>query len=126
MAVPMTSATVYRRMSWGMSTFQGTPVVAWGGTNAGGRAAFVAKFTAELPETGADFDDDGDVDGADFLAWQQGEVSNPPSQSDLDTWQASFGTSSTLTTTASIPEASSLLLGALAAVGVLVWRRRID
>jgi hypothetical protein len=48
---------------------------------------------AGVPEPGVpgDFDFDGDVDGADFLVWQRGEVSNPPSQSDLDDWQAHFG-----------------------------------
>lgn len=45
--------------------------------------------TAGIP---GDFDSDGDVDGADFLMWQRGEISNPPNQSDLDDWQEHFGT----------------------------------
>jgi hypothetical protein len=70
-----------------------------------------------------DFDGDSDVDGQDFLKWQRGEVSNPPSAEDLALWQANFGNSWTLSSaTASIPEPNSLLLGALAAVGLLVIR----
>ncbi|MEO2046190.1 MAG: hypothetical protein ABGX16_06405 [Pirellulales bacterium] len=39
-------------------------------------------------EPSGDFDRDGDVDGADFLKWQRGEVTDPPSAFDLDVWQA--------------------------------------
>ena len=49
--------------------------------------ALIAQEAVLVP----DFDDDGDVDGNDFLAWQRGESPNPLSQSDLDNWQASFG-----------------------------------
>jgi hypothetical protein len=72
-----------------------------------------------------DFDLDSDVDGADFLKWQRGEVSNPPSAEDLALWEAQFGNTSTLSAAGStIPEPSSLLLGALAAVGLLVIHSR--
>ncbi len=56
-----------------------------------------------IPES-ADFDNDGDIDGADFLAWQRGFGSSTPAQSDgdanndgnvdgddLDIWQSQFG-----------------------------------
>jgi hypothetical protein len=43
-----------------------------------------------VPDPG-DFDFDGTCDGADFLAWQRGELPIPLSQSDLDEWQANFG-----------------------------------
>ncbi len=39
-----------------------------------------------------DYDDDFDVDGLDFLKWQQGESPNPLSQSDLAAWEANYGT----------------------------------
>ncbi|TWU21389.1 PQQ-dependent sugar dehydrogenase [Bythopirellula polymerisocia] len=39
-----------------------------------------------------DFNADGIVDGADFLAWQRGQSSSPLSETDLITWQAFFGT----------------------------------
>ena len=38
-----------------------------------------------------DFDQDGDVDGQDFLVWQRGESPDPLSASDLSDWQANFG-----------------------------------
>jgi hypothetical protein len=52
-----------------------------------------SSFTAvtALP---ADFDEDGDVDGADFLKWQRGESFDPLSQSDLYEWVKYFGTMS--------------------------------
>lgn len=57
-----------------------------------------------------DFDDDGDVDGDDFLAWQRGESPNPSSAEDLATWKANYGTPAS--PLAVVPEpASTLLLG---------------
>jgi hypothetical protein len=38
-----------------------------------------------------DFDNDNDVDGADFLSWQSGNSPNPNSPSDLARWKANFG-----------------------------------
>ncbi|MCA9235194.1 MAG: hypothetical protein KDA44_06970, partial [Planctomycetales bacterium] len=38
-----------------------------------------------------DFDEDGDVDGGDFLAWQRGNSPTPLSADDLAAWQANFG-----------------------------------
>jgi hypothetical protein len=66
-----------------------------------------------------DFDLDSDVDGADFLAWQRGEVSNPPSQSDLNDWQANFGAvdRSAAATSTAVPEPATgiiLLFGTMA------------
>ena len=65
------------------------------------------------PGLPGDFDRDDDVDGADFLLWQRGEVSNPPSSADLALWQAHYGESPTLFTTG-LPEpttGATLLLG---------------
>ena len=60
---------------------------------------------------GGDFDLDGDVDGADFLKWQRGEVTNPPSASDLTAWEAQYGTGAPLAASSeSVPEPSSILL----------------
>jgi hypothetical protein len=84
--------------------------------------SFARAFNDSLPFLlPGDFDDDDDVDGADFLKWQRSELTNPPSQSDLDDWQVYFGNFA-LAATASIPEPSTLLLGTLAAVGLLVRR----
>lgn len=45
----------------------------------------------EVETTPGDFDNDGDVDGLDFLAWQRGESPDPMSAEDLDAWQTSYG-----------------------------------
>jgi hypothetical protein len=72
---------------------------------------------------GGDFDQDGDVDGADFLAWQRGELSDPPSAGDLAVWEANFATfpaaHPAAHSAASVPEPATLLL---AIVGLVVGR----
>jgi len=79
----------------------------------------------------ADFDGDGDVDGADFLAWQQnaGTVSGAtPEQGDADgngavdgldlaAWQGAFGPGAAAPSAAAIPEPAT---AALAAIGMLL------
>lgn len=63
-----------------------------------------------------DFDEDGDVDVADLVAWQKGESPAPFSASDLADWEAAFGTGSVVVSTADssftilIPEPASVLL----------------
>ncbi len=47
-----------------------------------------------VQETNGDFDDDGDVDGADFLDWQRG-YGTDYSQNHLYSWQSSFGETET-------------------------------
>ena len=62
-------------------------------------------------DVNGDFDLDNDVDGADFLLWQRGEVTNPPSTTALIAWETQYGTSAPLATfSASVPEPSSILL----------------
>lgn len=76
-----------------------------------------------IPELNGDFNGDGACDGADFLVWQRGD--SPFPGTDLADWTANFGNISTaITATASIPEPSTLLVGALAAVGQLVTFRQ--
>ena len=41
--------------------------------------------------TDGDFDNDGDVDGRDFLVWQRGNSPNPLSAGDLAAWQGAYG-----------------------------------
>lgn len=63
--------------------------------------------TLGVPATPGDFDNDGAVDGRDFLAWQRN-----PSVGDLADWQANYGTSavSSSTTVAVVPEPASAVL----------------
>ena len=68
--------------------------------NAGNRDAFVARYM--LPSLlAADFDNDGDVDGDDFLLWQAGYAIDAGGDADGDgdtdgddflLWQAEYGT----------------------------------
>ena len=60
--------------------------------------------------TQGDFDGDGDVDGADFLMWQRGDVSSPPSPTDLEAWQANYGSVLPLASANSVPEPTSVIL----------------
>ena len=74
-----------------------------------------------------DFDNDGIVDGKDFLRWQRGQSPQPWSQSDLAAWQANYGMSSSSTaslTRLTVPEPSALILAGL--VGVILATVRRD
>ena len=71
-----------------------------------------------------DFDVDGDTDGADFLKWQKGEVSSPPSASDLAAWEANFDAVAPLAVTlTAVPEPSAVLLGVMASLIGISFRR---
>jgi hypothetical protein len=75
----------------------------------------VSPNATALPDS-ADFNGDGFVDGSDFLTWQRGEVSDPPSASDLALWEAQYGVGGLASNVASVPEPSSGLLILLASV----------
>ena len=51
----------------------------------------LSDFVGTAIATG-DFDNDGDVDGRDFLVWQRGGSPNPLSSGDLALWQSEYGT----------------------------------
>jgi hypothetical protein len=80
----------------------------------------------------ADFDGDGDIDGADFLTWQRGvgtagtqAQGNADGQglidgADLAIWEAQFGTATAAS--APVPEPASALLALAAAVGAAAIR----
>lgn len=84
--------------------------------------AWLARLSAPF-NVSADFDNDGDVDGFDFLKWQRGDVSSPPSAEDLTLWETQFGTPISLSSAASIPEPSSIALAALGLLSLLSHRR---
>lgn len=56
-----------------------------------------------------DFDEDGDVDGRDFLEWQRGNSPDPLSAGDLADWQGNYGFG-TLGAVTNVPEPNSLML----------------
>jgi hypothetical protein len=84
----------------------------------------------------ADFNNDGVVDGADFLTWQRGfGVGNDLSTgdangdsvvdaADLDIWKNQFGSSASTAAVAQIPEPAAAALVAIGGVGMLAARRR--
>jgi hypothetical protein len=64
----------------------------------------------DAPGTPGDFDNDGDVDGRDFLVWQRGNSPSPLSATDLAAWQANYGTGGLAGGFTAIPEPSGILL----------------
>jgi hypothetical protein len=71
-----------------------------------------------------DFDEDGDVDGRDFLVWQRAGSPSPLSAGDLADWQANYGTGG-LAAVAAVPEPNSVVL--IAACGImLIGRQRVS
>jgi hypothetical protein len=84
----------------------------------------------------ANFDTDGDVDGADFLRWQrsfgtmggalkaQGDanVDGNVDAQDLAIWQTEYGTTPPLSAVNTVPEPATIILILLAALGVLGLR----
>jgi trimeric autotransporter adhesin len=80
----------------------------------------------------ADFDNDGDIDGTDFLIWQRGFGSGTThgegdanadgvvNSDDLAFWQSQFGSNGNMAAATTVPEPNSialLLLGAIALFG---------
>lgn len=76
-----------------------------------GSASFMV-ITYASPHSIADYDVDGDTDGADFLAWQRSDGTSEV----LSAWNANFGMSSSEVGSAdAVPEPSALLLAVFAA-----------
>lgn len=90
-------------------------------SNQGSNASLTALINPDAtPATvDVDFDNDGDVDGQDFLTWQR-EFADAI---DLATWQEQYGSSSAIAT-ASVPEPSSWTLAACAFAWVCRRPRR--
>lgn len=70
-------------------------------------ALIAENIFANLNPPSADFDDDGDVDGRDFLVWQRGESPNALSPGDLALWQEQYGTAP-VNTQMMVPEPGTL------------------
>jgi hypothetical protein len=96
------------------------------------RATFTDSTTAIMlselpivnPDPNADFDDDGDIDGRDFLIWQRGfgltgqddnslgdaDFSGTVDGEDLVIWQDQYGSVPPLVATVAVPEPGAILL----------------
>jgi hypothetical protein len=109
--------------------------------------AFVSPGIKEIDVFGqaasvqnADFDSDTDVDGNDFLAWQEGHGitgsatladgdangDKDVNATDLGIWQAQFGNAAATTTLSAVPEPTALvnlLAGMLVGLGLLRGKR---
>lgn len=112
------------------------------GSWSGSATVFVDRIaltdtTFVAPEN-ADFDGDGDVDGADFLALQrglgiatgamlsQGDANGDGAvdSSDIDVWQLQYAASSAPSTASSVPEPVTGVMIALALLSATCWRSR--
>lgn len=80
----------------------------------------LSLFTqASLP---GDFNEDGHVDGQDFLVWQRGGSPNSLSASDLADWQGAYGGGS-LAAIATVPEPTAVYLMILMSVSAVGYCR---
>jgi hypothetical protein len=79
---------------------------------------FVATHSLVQPVAG-DFNNDGNVDGADFLLWQRGGSPNPLSAGDLETWKTAFGGPAI----AAVPEPTAAVLMGAAMFGSMLGLR---
>ena len=88
----------------------------------GGEVYFSAlQIVVHSPDVDADFDTDGDVDGADFLAWQRG-FPGTYGTSDLTAWQSAYASSTS--TLSAVPEPATWMLATLAGLAFASRRRK--
>ncbi len=95
---------------------------AWNVTNWNGTSPLTSlKLVGGLP---GDFDNDGDVDGRDFLIWQRGgSPGGPLSAADLADWQSGYGTPLAANASA-VPEPNSIAFFILGCAALLAGRKR--
>jgi hypothetical protein len=80
------------------------------------RSILALRINTDSSQPG-DFDEDGDVDGRDFLLWQQN-----PSVGDLADWQENYGTVPELGASVAVPEPTAAALALLVAIMGLTSR----
>ncbi len=84
---------------------------------------------AIMPEAGpGDYNRDGVVNGADFLAWQRGESPIPLGAADLSEWKSNFGmtSASLLAPNIAVPEPTTAFLLMLAIAKGFLQRRLVS
>lgn len=89
--------------------------------------AVLFDFSAtQIPEIDGDFDLDGEVDGTDFLTWQQGYPVSY-NQNDLDAWRNNYGgPTGGLSALGAVPEPTTLALAvSLTLVSFCLTRRSL-
>ncbi len=87
---------------------------AWFSQNVGEYLFDNQVWLIPAPTTPGDFDQDGDVDGTDFLEWQRG-FGTVYDATDLANWENNFGsTGAGIAAAATVPEPSSVVLFSLA------------
>lgn len=88
-----------------------------------GLVEYVTDDGLSVGTVDGDYDGDLDVDGADFLAWQQGEAPGGATPANLQVWEDNYGNGAAVAATSAVPEPASLLiLGAGCAI--VAARRR--
>ena len=81
-------------------------------------------WDAPIAVLAGDFDGDGDVDGADFLEWQQG-LGTIYDATDLADWEANYGTVAPLTANSTaVPEPATYITLLLAMIAI-PFRREV-
>ena len=91
--------------------------------DAGGEAYFSGlQIVVNSPDADADFDTDGDVDGADFLAWQRG-FPGTYDATDLTAWQSAYGDGGGALS--AVPEPATWMLATLAGLAMASRRRKV-
>ncbi len=81
------------------------------------------QFFGDFVSTPGDFDNDGDVDGDDFLAWQR-SFGSEFDASDLADWQSNYGNGGPLASANTVPEPSTAALVGFSLLGVSLRSRR--
>jgi pimeloyl-ACP methyl ester carboxylesterase len=87
-------------------------------------ARIATNILANLNPASADFDDDGDVDGRDFLVWQRGGSPDSFSAGDLSLWQSQYGNPALNVDAVAVPEPGATELVLLMVLCTSVGRRR--